>query len=123
MLVIINCLAITLAWPGVSRMWMVLLFVVLMWLSAQNCQAYSKGFQRLIQLQSLEGINVSDFDCPTWHFYYQDGGKCECYKFNNKRDIIKCRDDGATVLQYGQCMKKYWNYNCCQMPILSADRA
>ena len=60
-----------------------------------NCQTYSEP-------QNLtEGIR---FNCPTWHFYNQENGKCECYKSIGEKDIIKCKDVGITLLQYGLCM-------------------
>ena len=40
----------------------------------------------------------------TWHIYNQESGKCECYQFNDEDDIIKCGDNGITMLQYGQCV-------------------
>ena len=86
---------------GFSRVCMVYFFLLLMRLSSRNCQTYSEpGSFR----QNLEGINASVFDCPTWHFYNQNSGKCECYKSTGDDDVIKCRDNGVTVLQYGQCM-------------------
>ena len=62
-----------------------------------NCQTYS------------EPQNLTDsirFNCPTWHYYNQENGKCECYKSVGEKDIIiKCKDhSGITLLQYGQCM-------------------
>ena len=78
-----------------SRVWIMSLFLLLTMLS-WNCQASS-------ELQSLVEDRV---DCPTWHFYNQENGKCECYKsigeFEN--DVIKCKDSGITLLEYGQCM-------------------
>ena len=60
-----------------------------------NCQTYSEP-------QNLtEGIR---FNCPTWHFYNQENGKCECYKSVDDNDVIKCKDSGITLLQYSQCM-------------------
>ena len=104
MLALINLHGITLDWPAVSRILLVLILIVFTRLSARNCQVYSEGFEPLIQVQNLEGINVSDFDCPTWHFYNKNNGKCECYKFSDVEKLIKCKDNGATALQYGQCM-------------------
>ena len=104
MLELVNSSGITLAWSRVSRMWLVLLFFVFTRQSAQNCQAFSKGLEPLVQAQNLEGINVSDFECPTWHFYNKNNGKCERYECNDVKDLIKCKNNGATALQYGQCM-------------------
>ena len=79
-------------------------------LSSGNCQTYYSEPGQFIQVQNLEGINASVFDCPTWHFYNQNSGKCECYKSTGNDDVIKCRDNGVTVLQYGQCMTHECSY-------------
>ena len=76
---------------GALKVWMVCSFFLLTVLH-QNCQTYSKVF---------EPQNLMEFDCPTWHIYNQESGKCECYQFNDEDDIIKCRDNGMTMLQYG----------------------
>ena len=82
---------------GTSKLWSVCLFFLLKTLS-WNCQTYSKGLE---QQSLIEGIS---FDCPTWHFYNQKDGKCECFKSIDENDVIKCKDSGNTLLQYGQCM-------------------
>ena len=85
-------------------MWIAQLFIIL---SSWNCLTLAKGIERLVLVQNLiEDIrsNISDFDCPTWHFYNKNTENCECYKFNDENDVIECRDNGNTVLQYGQCM-------------------
>ena len=74
-------------------MYLFLLLTVLSW----KCQTCSES-------QNLsEGTR---FNCPTWHFYNQKNGKCECYKSIGEKDnnIIKCKDSGITLLQYSQCM-------------------
>jgi hypothetical protein len=68
------------------------LFVILSWI----CQTYSEP-QNNIELGSR-------FDCPTWHFYNKGNGKCECYKSIGETDVIKSKENGITLLQYGQCM-------------------
>ena len=82
----------------IFKVCMMCLFILTTRLSSWNCQTYS---EQLIQIQNLELINVSDIDCPTWHFYNKNNDNCECYKSFGE---IKCRANGATVLQYGQCM-------------------
>ena len=71
------------------------LFLLLM-IQSWNCQTSS-------ELQNLVEDNVR-VDCPTWHYYNQENGKCECYKYVDENDVIKCKDSGITLLQYGQCM-------------------
>ena len=75
---------------------MVYSFLLLTKLSWKHHQTCSEP-QNLILLESR-------VDCPTWHFYNQENGKCECYKSIGEHDVIKCKDSGITLLQYGQCM-------------------
>ena len=70
---------------GFSRVWMVFF---LMRPSSANCQTYYSKPGPFIQVQNLEGINASVFDCPTWYFYNQNSGKCECYKSTGNDDVI-----------------------------------
>ena len=49
----------------------------------------------------IEGTRLN---CPTWHYYNQENGKCECYQSISEKDIIKCKGSGIILLQYGQCM-------------------
>ena len=76
---------------GTSRVWIVYSFLLLTMLSwnFQTTQNLTEGTR---------------FNCPTWHFYNQENGECECYKSIDKKDIIKCKESGITLLQYGLCM-------------------
>ena len=78
---------------GALKAWMVCSFFLLRlnW----KYQTYSKVFEPQNQY-------LMEFDCPTWHFYNQESGEwtCECYQFNDEDDIIECRDNGITMLQY-----------------------
>ena len=78
-----------------SRVWIISLLLFLM-IQSWNCQISS-------ELQNLVEDNVI-VDCPIWHYYNQENGKYECYKYVDKNDVIKCKDSGITLLQYGHCM-------------------
>ena len=79
---------------GVPRIWM---FLILTRLSASSKE---------LNLVHDKHIGISDYGCPPWHFYNKNDGNCECYslEFSVEDGIIKCRDNGITMLQYGQCM-------------------
>ena len=96
-----------------ARVWIISLLLFLM-IQSWNCQTSS-------ELQNLVEDNVR-VDCPTWHYYNQENGKCECYKSVDENDVIKCKDSGIMLLQYGQCMTHDGNTTVrgLQMSILSA---
>ena len=83
-----------------SRVWLVCPLFLLMILS-WNCQTHSSGLE--------QNLKVFNFECPTWHFYNQKSGKCECYKSIKENDVIRCKENGNTMLQYGQCMTRDGN--------------
>ena len=78
---------------------MVCIFIILIRLNA--------GSKELINPVHDKHVRVSDYDCPPWHFFNKNDGRCECYKLSKEvDDVIKCREfeNGVTLLKYGQCI-------------------